>query len=349
MIISSYGSRTSLFNECVKVCVNAINQFPNKKVGIINWWWLTEEEANINNLKRFVESQDICFFVSEEIFNRHNSINVNDVFTMLNSHNVFYILFSEDLTLSVPPNPARSFYSPWFLKSPLYIPVEFIPDLEYRKKDFTFNLMLGSKKSFRTLIYKLVSDNRKVYSSYLGHETFKDESYTFLDDKEVTDDLTAQDVVNDKLNTMNFVNREGIDYPISHVVPQDVYANTHFDLVTETFVKNGHRFLTEKTAKPLATGRFFSWYASEGMIPYLHQYKFDFSSYPASFDYAHNDVDRLNYLIELVEEIVGNENFVKDIYQKTKENRIYNMNHYKFLREGFIKNINNWITERLVS
>jgi hypothetical protein len=319
----------------------SIKLIPN--IGIINWWWTSEEEAQIENLKKFVESQDICFFVSEEIFDRHHCVDMNKVFEVLNSHNVYYILFSYDLTLSVQPDPNRTYYNPWFFKSPLYVPSNFVPDLDYTEKQYAFNLMLGSNKSYRTIAYKVLKDNKNIYSKYLGHPDFKLDSTYSLDDDNVYDNLISQDVVQHKLNTMNSLEKEGRKYAISHVVPEKIYANTHFDIVTETFVKHQHMFITEKTAKPLATGRFFCWYNSNNVINYLQQFGFDFTHYEAEYDNIANDVDRLNAMLDVVEEIANNHLFVKDIYEKSKPARIHNMEVFNRCTKNFHSRLDEWL------
>ena len=146
---------------------------------------------------------------------------------------------------------------------------------------------------------------------------------------------------------MNFVEREGSIYPISHVVPEKIYANTHFDIVTETFVKHQTMFITEKTAKPLATGRFFCWYNSYNVASYLEPYGFDFTHYEAEYDKKCNDVDRLDAMLELVEEIAGNPLFIKDIYEKSKSARIHNMEVFKQHTQNFDDSLSKWITSCL--
>ena len=342
MIFEYYGPSQS----CLTAFIDMLScQFSNstKRVGVINWWWLNDEELNLDKLKAFVEQQDICFFLSEEIFEKYNSININDVFSLLNKYNVYYILFSEDHSLTVKPAEDKSFYYPWFFKSPLYVPSNFKPELVYREKPYTFNLMLGSKKPYRTLLYKLLKDNKNIYSSYLGHPKFKNQSLTFLEDEDILLDLTNQNVEVDKLNTMNSIQRENERHVISHVVPEKIYADTHFDIVTETFVKHSHNFLTEKTAKPLATGRFFYWYASSGLIPYLERYGFIFDYDLISYDSITNDVDRLDDVLNLIEELSANKNLVKEIYEKTSYVREHNMRVYWEGRTRFAEDLYGWL------
>lgn len=346
MNINYYTNHLTSLVSCVDSAMQAI---PNndKNLGIINWWWTSNEEAQLENLKKFVESQDICFCISEEIFNRHNDVDMNKVFELLNSYNVYYILFSHDLTLNIQPDLSRTYYSPWFFKSPIHVPPNFVPDFDYIEKPYNFNLMLGARKSFRTLAYKVLKDNKNIYSKYLGHPDFKFDNILNLDDDDVYTNLISQDVVQYKLNTMNFIERSGSKYPISHVVPEKIYANTHFDVVTETFVKHQNMFITEKTAKPLSTGRFFCWFNSNNVTDHLEKFGFDFTDYQAEYDKMHNDVDRLNSMLEVVEEISNNPLYVKDIYEKTKHARIHNMNMFNDYTSNFHTRLTEWIIDCL--
>jgi hypothetical protein len=177
----------------------------------------------------------------------------------------------------------------------------------------------------------------------MGHTRFKIDNIPSLDNDDVYNDLISQDITQHKLNTMNSVQREHSNYPISHVVPEKIYDNTHFDIVTETFIKHQTMFITEKTAKPLATGRFFCWYNSYNVASYLEPYGFDFTHYEAEYDKICNDVDRLDAMLELVEEIAGNPIFVKDIYTKSKSARIHNMEVFKQHTQNFDTSLNQWI------
>jgi hypothetical protein len=347
MSINHYNNiPTGLFDANFHCVAHGVSSKDNN-IGIINWWAASHEEAKIENLKKFVESQDICFFVSEEVYHKHNSIDMNKVFEMLNSHNVYYILFSYDLTLSVQPDPNRTYCNPWFFKSPLYVPSNFVPDLDYVEKQYAFNLMLGSNKSYRTIAYKVLKDNKNIYSKYLGHPEFKFDSIISLDEDDVASNLISQDVAQHKLNTTDGLERQGREYAIANIIPEKIYANTHFDIVTETFVKHQNMFITEKTAKPLATGRFFCWYNSNNVINYLQQFGFDFTHYEAEYDIMPNDVDRLNAILDLVKEIANNHLFIRDIYKKSKPARIHNMEVFNQHTKNFHSRLDEWLSSCL--
>lgn len=317
-----------------------------KNVGIIHWWWLTEEQSKLDNLENFIKDQDVCFFLSEEVFQR-NSADINELFKLLNRYNVFYILFSEDYSLTVNPCSERTFRTPWFFKANLHVPASFKPDLDYVEKPYDFNLMLGAKKPFRTLLYKLLKSNKKIYASYLGHPEFKFESNTHLDDSDIAADLLNQEVENTKLHTMNFVNRDNGLYPISHVIPRNIYANTHFDIVAETKPEDNIQFLTEKTAKPLATGRFFCWFGSPSVKAYLNNFGFEMNHYSYGdfwYDEQDHEFDRLDSLISTIELITSDTAHIKKIYDQTRSARLHNMQVYNRIRKNFNTDLCSWIS-----
>ena len=323
----------------------------NKKIGIINWWWLSSKEAQIKRIENFVKEQDICFFLIEEIFDSpRNSIDINSVFKMLNQYNVFYILFSDDYSLTVNPDPTRTLRLPWFFKASLSLPSNFNPDLDYRDKEYDFNLLLGSKKSYRTLLYKSLKDNKNVYLSYLGHPIYKSLSKTSLDDADIVEELIGQNINSAKLNTAKRVKRENSTQYISHVVPSNIYANTHFDIVSETKPYRNIQFITEKTAKPLATGRYFCWFGSPNLKAYLHEFGFDLSDYEFEgfkYDDIISGFTRMDKLVSMIDYITSNKGHVKLIYSLTKHARIHNMEVYNQHRSNFRNTMVEWVSSKI--
>ena len=298
-----------------------------KNVGIINWWWLNDEERSLANIESFVSQQDLCIFVSEEIIDIRGNYNFDQIIEVLDRHNVYYLLFSDcGISRQLPTHRVKRF--PWFVKTKLTIPEAFRADIDYREKPFDFNLLLGSEKQPRNLIYRALQNNNKIYSTYFGHPVYRDKSMNMYEENRVFELLSTQPV-DQKLNTMVHLKCGDDANSISHIVPKNIYDNTHFDIVTETQYVEHQYFTTEKTAKPLATGRFFCFFNSANTIAYLNAYGFDFNSYLSSYDRQTNQIDRLNLLIEFVDEVTSNQSFVKDIYSTTKAARLHNMYQYQ--------------------
>jgi len=61
----------------------------------------------------------------------------------------------------------------------------------------------------------------------------------------------------------------------------------------------------------------------------------------------YNDVDRLTAMLEVVEEISNNPLYIKNIYEKSKNARIHNMNVFKKQTEQFYKRTHEWVTANL--
>lgn len=335
--ISFYGN----YNVWLTHFINHHNK--NLKIGVINWWWLNNEQADITAIENFVDSNDITFFLSEEILSRYHHVDINKLFTVLNQKNVYYILAAEDYSLTVPPIRTKTFYYPWFFKIPLHDDENFKVDTDYVYKEYDFNLLLGSKKSNRSLMFKILKDNPKIYSTYFGHPKFKNLSKTSLEEAESLAVLDSQDIENEKLNTMLLLNKNDINYCLSQVVPRNIYNNSHFDIVAETFIKENHQFLTEKTAKPLATGRFFCWYASPHVKDYLGRYGFSFETYYQNYDSIDDHICRLDALLDDIKEISNNELLIKHIYDVTKDERMHNKINYENQRKRFLDDVDFWV------
>jgi len=71
--------------------------------------------------------------------------------------------------------------------------------------------------------------------------------------------------------------------------------------------------------------------------------------YEAEYDKMHNDVDRLNAMLEIVEEISNNPLYIKNIYEKSKNVRIHNMDVFKKQTEQFHKRTHEWLTANLTT
>ena len=196
-------------------------------------------------------------------------------------------------------------------------------------------------------MFESLRHNSYMYSSYMGHPYHSKHSQTFLDDKDIVSNLYNQGF-SEKLNTMEQVIRDDNKYCISHTVPGRVYNNTHFDIVAESQpLRNGLNFTTEKTGKPIAAGRFFIWYNSAHQVEYLKKFGFELQDYLSYYDKVQCNVDRLSQVKELIKEIGDNENYIKKIYEDTKEARMYNQEVFKKLMRTYQSNITSWMSEQI--
>ena len=349
------GTKTGISPELEQEVQKFLNdadhrsKYSNKNIGFIDWWWCTKEQRKIDNLKQFVESQDLCFFVNEELicYLSHGvTYSVcDDILTMLNNYNVYFLMFSEE-DFNVSTDPKKTLSMPWFFKRHLVLPENFTADFDYTAKPYTFNLLLGSEKHYRTILYLILKHNPSIYATYLGHHKYKYDQKNILDNDEIKTALLGQDVSKTKLNTMLDTSQG----EISHIIPDEIYRNSHFDIVSESQADQNTFFTTEKTAKPLATGRFFIYVGRSKVFEYLKSYGFSFTNYLTDYVSKEEDyISRLSYTSELITEITENPNMVKDIYAKTRSERIHNMQTYKKHTKHFYEKLRQWFYDCLLN
>ena len=335
------------------------------KILVVDWWeWLRKQpgfdagdpvqQANLSTdeIISEVKEHDICFFVSREVlyagrpkyFDIHEKV-LTDMMTELASLNVFYVTLSEDSHFSI--DKSKSFNMPWFMPNHLYTSANTTIDFDYRPKDFTFNMLLGSDKDYRTDMFESIGDEKCVYSTYFGHKEYSLQSAGHLEDDDVWNNLTNQDL-SMKLNTMERAIREDNSYCISHISPELIYNNSHFDIVSESNpLRETLHFTTEKTGKPLSTGRFFIWYNSPHKVEYLKQFGFELQDYLCEYDGIINNSNRMEQVCGLVKEIGDNKNYIKKIYKDTKEARIHNHEVFKELASTTRSNLSSWISRQI--
>jgi hypothetical protein len=342
------------------------NHYENspEKILVLNWerwlwfstnWYKLDEETNIpiDELIVEIKKHDICFFLISELIDMTSDYVqpgrkkvLQNLMTELNKLNVFYITMSEDT--HYPTNESRTFNFPWFADKWMYTSKDTTIDFDYRPKDFTFNMLLGSERPHRTLMHLMIDKESYVYSTYIGHPNFRQKSAGHLEDGDIWNNLTNQDL-STKLNTMEKIKREDQNYCISHITPESIYNNSHFDIVAESQpLRDSLNFTTEKTGKPLSTGRFFIWYNSPHKVEYLKKFGFELQDYLCEYDSIIDDNKRLEAISELIKEIGDNENYIKKIYEDTKEARIHNQEVFKKLSNTTKSNILIWTDKQII-
>ena len=332
------------------------------KVLVIDWWHYKKDDPLVNvtrgegitlEIITKVKEYDICFFMISEIWFCPqwdiSSEAINAMIEELDKLNVFYISLSEDSLIHI--NESKSYDTPWFIPngSNFHVGDTFKLDFDYRPKDFTFNMLLGSDRHYRTLFFELLGNEQYIYSTYFGHKKFRLESSNHLEDDDILNNLSNQDIFSEKLQTMEHVKRADDHFCISHIIPEKIYNNSHFDIVTESqALFNTLNFTTEKTGKPLSTGRFFIWYDSPHKVEYLRKFGFELQDYVlCDYDSIEDNVDRLALVLELIKEIGDNENYIKKIYKDTKDARIHNQEVFRELSRTSQSDISSWINGQI--
>jgi len=339
-----------------------------EKILIFNWerwlfndssWYDAEHRIHLcklqlDNLLIEIKKYDICFFVISELIDMTQTHSTGERKKLLQEFmaeidklNVFYIASSEDS--NYPLEKSRTFNMPWFADRAMYTSQDTTIDFDYRQKDFTFNMLLGSDREHRTKMFERIRPHSYVYSTYMGHLQHRDNSDTYLEDKGILSRIGTQDLIsNRKLDTMVPLYLENKRYILSHVVPEMIYNNTHFDIICESQHLSGStHFTTEKTAKPLSTGRFFIWFNSPNKVEYLRRYGFELQDYLCEYDNILDNDTRLEAIFELIKEIGDNENYIKKIYKDTKEARMHNQEVYKHTKSETRYERAVWITNQV--
>ena len=334
--------------------IDTIEEHKNSdcKILVLEWqhWVPKLKSLRQNMIIRLVKKYDICFFLIREMavpFGNDSS-EMKKLLDELNNLNVFFITLSEDWKFHI--DESKTFNIPWFVPNSIYfyISENTTIDFDYRPKDFTFNMLLGSDRHYRTLFFELVGNEPYVYSTYFGHKKFRPKSSRHLEDDDILNNLSNQDIFSEKLQTMEHVKRADDHFCISHIIPEKIYNNSHFDIVTESqALFNTLNFTTEKTGKPLSTGRFFIWYDSPHKVEYLRQFGFELQDYLCYYDSIEDNVSRLASVMELIKDIGDNENYIKRIYEETKDARMHNQEVFKKLSRTYQSNISSWINGQI--
>lgn len=315
-------------------------------VGSINYWHTKCSELELDNLVQFCESCDIVFLVSDETTTRKDCDHPwSTIKQLLDRHNVYYIMFSD--RPSSYTSDLKHFVMPWFVKQKLLLPSE--DNMQYEPKQYVFNCLLGSDKLHRTEIYNAVKHNAQIYTTYFGHAEHKHASAKHLESEHVVNHLYHQPVHQQKLNTYNNQGSFSIypgEYHFSHIVPIGVYSQTHFDIVSETSLLHNEHFVTEKTAKPLAMGRYFVHYSSPNTVSYMEKYGFDFTDYDMSYDSIEDNSHRMSALLSWIDGVCVSD--VEHIYNKSKENRLFNQHQYQQLCNKFWGGLEQFIAQAVL-
>jgi hypothetical protein len=383
-MISRYTQNTHhwLRNALLKPLVDETDN-----VLVVDWWkdivyecddvWDGKTFNNFSSEKFLnkIAEYDFVFIVFLEVMEPgKNSLEVRfrhrmlgDLIKKLNEMpSINFITFSESSFFGNEIEPSRTFSVPWFygafytggiIHSP-----GFTPDIEYVDKDYTFSMLLGKKDGFgsRDMLFDIFKDRTDIYKTNYSDNNYKAISDKHLEESFLVKYFSNQNVDSDYLQTFtrievpyefdNDIFIDGYDKPvISHIVPEKVYNNAHFDITSETHPQSNSitGWASEKTAKPLSCGRFFIWLNVPNTSSYLKKFGYELDSYALNdYDKEVNNDNRFWKIVELIEEL-NNTNYVKKVYEDTKEARIHNMQVAKDGQKNTLSNLQEWIKERL--
>jgi len=338
--------------------------------------WHTGLQKIKNTFLRDTEKYDFVLIVTRETWQgmyeetyERNYRKYGDIDQELrNRGNIYFLTFSESFfyNTTTPQNRTLSlpwFYSNWYTGGIHHSP-NFTPDIDYIEKDYTFNMLLGKQMKKRKEIFDRLENRKDIYKTYFGEDKYKTLSDVHLEDENTKQYLMSKSS-SEALQTFHnipvpydvdfgdsrrFIG-EKVSPALSHTIPEKIYKNTNFDIVCETtFWEPTNKikgWTSEKTAKPIITGRFFIWFGCVHTSMYLKKFGYELDSYVLNgYDNELDYENRFNKILELISEC-NNINYIKKVYNDTKPARLHNMNVAKDGIRNSLTTIQDWIGDKL--
>jgi hypothetical protein len=156
----------------------------------------------------------------------------------------------------------------------------------YTVKDKVFDCLLGTRKIHRDFVYtylkysNLFNKSIITYHGYYNATVSDPEHFIWADDcSHIEHDLILPDGTKKRVNEIEIstgpVSYHGRPARLSHIIPVQVYNNTAYSIVCETFYDNAFNFYTEKIAKPMLARRMFVVFTSCGYLKNLRSLGFE--------------------------------------------------------------------------
>ena len=181
-----------------------------------------------------------------------------------------------------------------------------LKDLEpFKPKSLYFDALLGSSKPHRNFVYKKIQNN------------YQDKIYTRrqVENQSLADAMSTNNWhwpaganIIPTTDTLHWSSGHQIEFAgmttnISNIVPVDIYNNTCYSIVAETYFHSDFVMLSEKTAKPLIAKRLFVMFAGTGYLAHLRRLGFQTfdSVIDESYDLEPDDNARWQMAFEQVE------------------------------------------------
>ena len=182
-------------------------------------------------------------------------------------------------------------------------------------KNLYFDALLGMPKKHRDLIHQKIQD----YGADKFFVRYQQVGQTLNDS--LADNnwhWPAGAVIIPTSNQKNWYSGNRVQFAdmttsASNIVPVDVYNDTCYSIVAETFFNSDFILLSEKTAKPLIARRLFVMFAGPGYLAHLHRLGFQTFDcvIDESYDFEPNDnarwikaFDQVKYLCTQSQEAI---------------------------------------------
>lgn len=162
----------------------------------------------------------------------------------------------------------------------------------YVLKPKTFDILLGSKKPHRSLLYDYIKDNKlsdRVIMTY-----FIDQSNT-IDQQGIWDKDIY--IPPDTFHSITQVSHSG-QYPtLSQLISVDIYNSSAYTVVCETNFTNEFSFFTEKIVKPILAERLFIVFSGQHYLRNLR--KLGFRTFNGIIDETYDSTENSAYRFTL--------------------------------------------------
>lgn len=227
------------------------------KLGIINWYNCLQN-TDFADLNHLIKSVDHVVIVSSEEFwptLTSSRANAQSILDLLKDYSIIYHCDSHERINNLG---VHSTWQPWFPRMP-------VTDYDYLPgdRDYDFACLLGRQKTIRDQIADVLCEHNSLVN-YIGRDG------TVLDH-----DLSHYHTQNEGNTPVEYNDQYSSWYQSGDLLdaaclpPVDVYAQSHMDIISETFPRNQYSnnvLITEKTAKSLAHGRLFRTLGHKGYL-----------------------------------------------------------------------------------
>jgi hypothetical protein len=285
-------------NEFYQITYNIEECDPKTTISFVSDLRISQDFKNktdkLNQLQKHSKNSKIVFVRETEINQA-----IHDLIKSSDYDNVFWLL----------PGQIKGFKNIIFynwhvnLVRELYTNHNHVLDTlnPFAPKSKYFDALLGTKKKHRDIVYQeLILHKDKNIIKYHGNFNTK----SLIDTEHFVWDIDTKK--SDITHSTSNVDYCGQSVRLSHIIPKDVYNQTCYSIVTETFFDNSFSFYTEKIAKPIIAKRLFVVFAGQHYLKNLKLLGFKTfqNVIDESYDEIENDLERFTMALEQVKKLM---------------------------------------------
>lgn len=267
------------------------------------------------SIGKFVQRHDAVIFQTQEFAN-HLVVPILERYPntyLITGHLPFHEMGKTDLDHVWD----RVVYLPWSFSAQGFFDDSYYRD-SYIDKPYVYDLLMFKQASHRDYVFdqvyndsSLLSKTIMTYHAVAPEHSKKWDHLQPLGGKEW-----------DQLTTSTSVAIGNCTY--SATIPEKIYDQTHFSIITETVCEQNVYVITEKTSKVLASGRIGIWAAAWGFVNHLRDLGFDVFDdvVDHSYDLEQHGYNRLPKVIDAARSLA--EHDPKKIFNHTQKRALNN-------------------------